>query len=108
VRRAKAFYQAILKAELQEMDMGPNHYALFPVEDKFNCGALVQGEGYRPSADGVLVFLDGGSDLDAILTRVKKVGGKVLMPKTYLGDQAGYAGMFLDSEGNRIALQNPA
>jgi uncharacterized protein len=41
------------------MDMEGTKYALFPVDDKFNCGALVQGEFHKPSADGVTVYLDG-------------------------------------------------
>ena len=28
------------------------------------------------------------------------------MPKTYLDREAGYIGYFLDSEGNRIGVQN--
>jgi len=29
------------------------------------------------------------------------------MEKTFLADEAGYIGMFLDTEGNKIGLQNP-
>ena len=42
-----------------------------------------------------------------ILSRVKSAGGSVALKKTFLGDQAGYIGMFMDSEGNRIGLHNP-
>ncbi|MFA6508158.1 MAG: VOC family protein [Treponemataceae bacterium] len=106
LKRAKEFYQNILQTELRPMVIGPIQYALFPSEDRFNCGALVEGEGYEPSAKGVTVYLDGGDDLDLILQRVKKIGGQILMPKTYLGKDAGFIGFFLDSEGNRIGLQN--
>ena len=104
--RAQAFYQGILKEELQPMDLGPVKYALFPAEDRFNCGALAQGEGYEPSPQGVTVYLNGGEDLDAVLSRVEASGGTVVMPKTYLGKEAGYIGFFFDTEGNKIGVQN--
>jgi len=105
--RAKAFYETLLGEKLQDMELGPVQYALFPVEDRFNCGALAKGEGYEPGAQGVTVYLDGGEDLEVRLSRVKKAGGTVIMPKTYLGKEAGHIGLFLDSEGNRIGLQSP-
>jgi uncharacterized protein len=104
--RATAFYQAVLQEQLQPMELGPVHYALFPSEDRFNCGALAQGEGYQPDTRGVTVYLDGGEDLDARLSRVQKAGGTVVMPKTYLGKDAGHIALFIDCEGNRIGLQS--
>ncbi len=105
--RAKAFYEKVLQEKLQPMEMGPVQYALFPVEDRFNCGALAHGDGYEPATQGVTVYLDGGEDLDTRLARVAKAGGTVIMPKTFLGKEAGHIGLFLDSEGNRIGLQSP-
>jgi len=105
--RAKQFYKTILGGvEFQDMDMNGTKYALFPVEDKFNCGALVQSEYHKPSTDGVTVYFDGGKDMDSILNHVEKTGGQVIMPKTYTGKEAGFVGMFIDSEGNRIGLQH--
>jgi hypothetical protein len=37
--------EKILNAQFQVMSLGKNEYALFPSEDKFNCGALAHGEG---------------------------------------------------------------
>ncbi len=36
--RAMAFYGKILGTELQTMSLGKSQYALFPSEDRFNCG----------------------------------------------------------------------
>ncbi len=108
IDRGISFYNAILsgvtfyKTTLQDIQ-----YGVFPTEDKFNCGALVKGEGYTPSANGIIVYLDGGPDLSIILDKVEIAGGKVLIPKTYLGEHAGYVGIFIDSEGNKIGLQHP-
>jgi predicted enzyme related to lactoylglutathione lyase len=104
--RAKKFYSSILQAELMEMDLGNNKYSLFPTEDRYNSGALAQGEYYKPSADGITIYLDGGEDLNQILTRVGNAGGQVILEKTFLSKEAGYIGLFIDTEGNRIGVQN--
>jgi predicted enzyme related to lactoylglutathione lyase len=104
--RAKAFYEKILGAQLQTMSLGKSEYSLFPSEDKFNSGALAHGDGYVPGSNGVMVYLDGGNDLDTILSKVKTAGGKVILPKTYLSKEAGWIGLFSDTEGNRIGLQH--
>lgn len=103
--RASAFYAKVLGEELRQMELAGHRYALFPSADRFNCGALAQGEGYEPGAQGPVVYLDGGPDLDAKLERVRNGGGTVLMPKTYLGVEAGFIALFLDTEGNKIGLQ---
>jgi Predicted enzyme related to lactoylglutathione lyase len=106
MNRAVTFYSTILACEFQQMEMGGNKYAFFPTEDRFNTGALVQGEYYSPSADGVQIYLYGGTDLSTILSKVPTAGGQVVMEKMHLSDEAGYVGMFIDSEGNKIGLQH--
>lgn len=106
MKRAKTFYEHILQCEMQEMLMGDSEYAFFPVQEQFNGGALVKGPNHKPSTEGVTVYLYGGPDMDAILSRVQQAGGLVIMGKTYTGEAAGYVGMFTDSEGNRIGLQH--
>jgi uncharacterized protein len=104
--RAVKFYERILGIELNCMTMGGTEYALFPSKDRFNCGALAKGENHRPGPGGVVVYLDGGRDLDAILRKVGPAGGTVTVPKMFLSDEAGHIGMFMDSEGNHIGLQH--
>ena len=104
--RAAAFYGKILGIELHRMQIGATEYALIPAEDRFNCGALVRGDGYRPGTEGPVVYLDGGKDLSEILKKVGPAGGTVRVEKMLLSDEAGYIGMFLDSEGNKIGLQH--
>jgi predicted enzyme related to lactoylglutathione lyase len=107
IARAKAFYGKILGVEFYDMSLGPVQYALFPVDDRHNCGALASGEYYQPGSAGPLIYLDGGDDLDKVLSKVKSAGGSVTLPKTFLSDQAGFIGIFTDSEGNRIGVHNP-
>ncbi|HKZ36565.1 MAG TPA: VOC family protein [Chryseolinea sp.] len=107
IKRAKKFYGAILgEIKFRDMENQGTKYALFPVDDMHNSGALVQGEYYKPSSDGITIYLDGGKDMDNILKHVAKAGGEVIMPKTNTGMEAGFVGMFIDSEGNKIGLQH--
>ena len=104
--RAMAFYSSILKTEINAFEMGGSQYGLFPTEDQKNTVALVKSEYHQPSTNGVVIYFDGGEDLNLILARVKEAGGEVLMEKTFLGEEAGYVGMFADTEGNKIGLQH--
>lgn len=106
MKRAMTFYEHILQCEMQGISMGDSEYAFFPVQEQFNGGALVQGPNRQPSADGVTVYLYGSPDMSILLSRVEQAGGKVIMEKTYTGKTAGYIGMFMDSEGNRIGVQH--
>jgi predicted enzyme related to lactoylglutathione lyase len=106
MKRAVSFYGELLDLELHEIKLGPNDYALFNIKDKHNTGALVKGEGYKPSADGTVVYLNGGKDLNKMLARVKKAGGKVLLEKTFLSKEAGHIGYFSDTEGNRVGVHS--
>jgi predicted enzyme related to lactoylglutathione lyase len=106
MERAKTFYERIFRMDIQSMPIGDDEYAFFPVQEQHNGGALVKGPQRKPSADGVMIYLDGSPDLATILSRVPEAGGQVIMEKTYAGNNAGYLGMFIDSEGNRIGLQH--
>jgi predicted enzyme related to lactoylglutathione lyase len=106
LKRAKEFYGKILNVKLTDMTVQDTAYAIFPVEDSYNCGALACGAFYKPSEDGVVVYLDGGKDLSIVLARVKTAGGTVLVEKTFLGKEAGYFGLFLDTEGNKVGVQS--
>jgi predicted enzyme related to lactoylglutathione lyase len=106
MERAKKFYSTILGAALQDIPMDDMSYAIFTTEDSYNSGALVQGEYYIPSVDGVLIYLNGGEDLNGILAKVEENGGSVIMSKTFLSDIAGHIAMFKDTEGNRIGVQS--
>jgi len=106
MNRACRFCGDILVVELQRMELGGSLYALFPTEDRFNAGALVKDTHRAPRKDGTLIYLDGSPDLSEILAKVLKAGGQVIMEKTWLSKEAGYAGLFVDSEGNSVGLQH--
>jgi predicted enzyme related to lactoylglutathione lyase len=105
--RAKEFYGRVLQSELREETMAGMSMAILPYQDGGVGGALIQGEPHAPSAQGTVVYLNAGNDLAGALHRVEAAGGKVVMGATHLSDQIGSIAMFLDSEGNRVALHSP-
>jgi predicted enzyme related to lactoylglutathione lyase len=104
--RAIQFYKTILKIEITELDMYGTKMGMFASDGQNISGAIVEGEGYSPSDSGVLVYLNGGEDLQVILSRVESIGGNILMPKTQISPDMGYFAIFLDSEGNKMALHS--
>ena len=108
MKRAKKFYGELLAVGLNEMPMGGTEYALIQLKDKFNTGCLVKGDGYVPSMQGIVVYLNGGNDLSSVLARVEKAGGKVLLGKTLLSKEAGNIAYFVDTEGNKMGLHSMA
>lgn len=106
LERAKAFYETVLGIEMITPfpDM---KYAMFPA-DMMNGeigGGLLEEEGYEPSQQGSLIYLNGGDDLSVPLARVEAAGGKIVMEKTSIG-QNGFMARFIDTEGNRVAFHS--
>jgi predicted enzyme related to lactoylglutathione lyase len=103
IRRAARFYGTLYNMEMEVSVNGEFAMAYFPA-DKGIGGALIYGPGCVPSDTGTLVYLNAGNDLDGMLSRVEFSGGRVIMPKTLISEEAGWFALFIDSEGNRVAL----
>ncbi|MBK7881115.1 MAG: VOC family protein [Saprospiraceae bacterium] len=104
--RAVSFYKAILGLEIKEAEMFGSKMGFFPTDGTNVSGAIVQGEDYQPSTDGVVAYLNGGDDLQTVLDKVESNNGKVIVPKTQISLEMGYFGMFIDSEGNKMAVHS--
>jgi predicted enzyme related to lactoylglutathione lyase len=103
LERATAFYATTLGVELGDIaEADDRRFAMFPAEDGVS-GALVQGEGYVPSMEGALVFLNAGDALQPVVDRVEAAGGRVLLPRMDMGEW-GVAAFVVDTEGNKVAL----
>ena len=61
---------------------------------------------FIPSSDGVIVYMELEKDLSTTLTKIEKAGGKVIMGKTLIAPGKGYWALFLDTEGNKLALHS--
>jgi len=110
--RATKFYETILGAKLENHE-GPMtkemgiKMAFFPADMQNGGigGAIIQSQGYEPSQNGSIVYLNGGDDLSKSLAKVEKAGGKIVMPKTAIGEN-GHIAKFTDTEGNIVAFHS--
>ncbi len=99
--RAVKFYNTILEIDLNVVDCGHEKMACFPTGE----GAISFADGFNPSADGTLVSLNTGNDLDNTIRRIEANGGRITQPKTKIeAKDMGYFALFIDSEGNRVGL----
>ncbi|WP_420316923.1 VOC family protein [Ekhidna sp.] len=103
--RAVGFYNFIYDIEMETTEAGGYSMALFPADNGIG-GAIVVGEGSIPSETGTLVYLNGGKDLSKVLSKVEEAGGRVIMDKTLISEEAGYFALFIDTEGNKLALHS--
>lgn len=106
--RAKKFYSTIYDYEMPENMIGKVRMGFFLMdfENQGVGGSICFGEGYVPSQEGALVYLNGGTDLNTVLNRIEAAGGQVLMPKTLITEDIGFFALFIDTEGNRLALHS--
>ncbi len=83
---------------------------MFPLDDMMTQvgGALVDSGGFhRPSElMGPLIYLNANPDVQLVLDKIEAAGGKILVPKTEISPEYGSMAVFLDTEGNRIALHS--
>jgi len=108
IARAKKFYETILEVELSDMEMAGTKMALFPYDGTKGTvgGALVQSEMHIPAATGTVIYLNANPDLQLVLNKVEKAGGKIVMQKTLINEQAGNMAFISDKEGNTIGLHS--
>ncbi len=129
--RAVKFYNEVFQIKIAVHNMGELIMGWFPMaedpEAKGASGSLVyhkefykpskegalvyftsrKEEFYKPSKEGVLVyFTSRKGDIKDELSRIEKAGGKILKPKTQISPDHGYMALFLDTEGNRVALHS--
>lgn len=106
ISRAIEFYQNILNISIEKIEMPGMEMGILPYEDQVTTGVIVKKDGFKPSADGITVYLNGGDDLQVTLDKIEASGGKILTPKTPHADESGFFAEFIDSEGNKLGLHS--
>ncbi len=110
INRAQKFYETILDIEMVPMNFPNLQMRMFPVQDPMGggiSGALTHApEFYQPQQNGVLVYLNANPDVQLVLDRIVAAGGKIVVPKTEVSPEIGFMAVFIDSEGNRVALHS--
>jgi uncharacterized protein len=107
ISRAINFYEALLDIKIEKMDVEGMQMGILPYEGQMVTGVIIQADGNKPSADGVTLYLNAGENLQVVLDRVERNGGQIIVPKTAHADESGYFALFIDSEGNKMALNSP-
>lgn len=110
-QRAVKFYSAVFDTELQTMEMNtggdlPMPMALLPHGEGGVSGAVIYLPDHKPGMKGPMLYLNGGDDLQPMLDRVVAAGGQLLVPKSLVTEEIGYMAIFIDSEGNHMALHS--
>jgi predicted enzyme related to lactoylglutathione lyase len=108
MERAMTFYEKVFDCKLERQPIGPLDMAWFPWDDsgKGAGGSLVKyDEFYKPSADGVQVYFS-SEDVETEIHKVAAAGGKILSFKKEIAPGIGFMALFLDTEGNRIAVHS--
>jgi predicted enzyme related to lactoylglutathione lyase len=108
--RAQKFYETIFDIQMIPLDTPNFQMRMFPLEDMANGigGAISKAEGfYKPSAsDGTLIYLNANPDVQNVVDKIEAAGGKIVVPKTQISPVYGYMAVFIDTEGNRVALHS--
>jgi predicted enzyme related to lactoylglutathione lyase len=103
--QAVNFYNHIFGFEMTQNITDVNAMAFFPATSGIG-GAVIAGPGSIPSDKGPLIYLNGGNDLENVLNKVVEAGGRIVMPKTLISVDEGYFAIFIDSQGNKLALHS--
>ncbi|MEO0059914.1 MAG: hypothetical protein RLZZ312_1561 [Bacteroidota bacterium] len=98
------FYENIFGYKFIIQKIDGNEMAFFPMDDtaKGISGALVFGKTYKPSITGTIVYIN-TKNIDKTNKLIVDNGGKIVYPKTSIGDM-GFVAEFIDVAGNRVAL----
>ena len=105
--RAITFYSAMLNQPVGKGEFAGMPHGFLPSSEAGVGGALVLGNHLTPAgANGALIYLNAGFDMDGALTRAQNAGGNILQGKTDIAPQ-GFMAIVMDTEGNRIALHSP-
>jgi predicted enzyme related to lactoylglutathione lyase len=103
--RATTFYETILGAKMHR-EVTSEPASIFPTDPLGTGGMLVKRSVRKPGRNGALVYLNCDGILDAVLSRVSRAGGLILMPKTPVPGGYGHFACMRDSEGNHIGLHS--
>ncbi|WP_052162374.1 VOC family protein [Aquabacterium sp. NJ1] len=103
--RSVAFYERLLGVTLRPEVIAGMELAIFPATDPNAVkGCLMAVEKVSPHTDGVLIYLNAGPSLNAVLARLEACGGTLLTPRVVLPGGMGCFAHITDPDGQRIGL----
>ena len=105
--RAVKFYSEVTGLKLEVKGEGEQRMATSLTESEWNdtIGFGVTADpSIKPGPNGPRLYI-AAPDMEGLLGKVEENGGKVLVPKTAMGEM-GFWGLMEDSEGNHIGLHS--
>jgi predicted enzyme related to lactoylglutathione lyase len=110
INRAQKFYETIFNIQLIPLEgVHDIQMRMFPLENMMGVGGALchHKEFYTPSINaGPLVYLNANPDVQIVLDRIEAAGGQIITPKTQISPEYGHMAIFVDTEGNRMALHS--
>jgi predicted enzyme related to lactoylglutathione lyase len=109
--RARTFYEKILDIKMrtqyleetnEELTFFPSVPGVIQATSGRVSGVLLKSERAKPSMNGTTVYLNAYPTIQTVIDKIEDAGGKVLVPKKKI--LAGYICVFMDTEGNEVAL----
>ncbi|XOV68725.1 MAG: VOC family protein [Fluviicola sp.] len=105
LERAKSFYTEVFQLEFHFIEMPDSKMYMFGAPGEVgSAGCLMWSEETKPSTDGTTVYFS-CDDVATQLARVEAAGGKIVVPRTDIGEFGVFA-QIIDTEGNRIGLHS--
>lgn len=114
-QRARKFYETILDIKMhtefieetnEELTFFPSNPSVIQATSGRVTGVLTKSERAKPSHDGTLIYLNASPEIQTVINKIEPAGGKMISPKILI--KAGYIAVFIDTEGNKIALHAEA
>lgn len=107
MNRAQKFYETIFEISMIPVEMMGMSMCMFNDGSSGSVGgSLVKSENHKPNMDGAVIYLNANPDLQLVLNRVEKAGGKILMPKMLIDENTGNMAFIADTEGNKVGLHS--
>ena len=118
--RAVKFYSEVLDLKIEVKSFNGIAHGVFSTGKGSISGTIVKTESVNTSNSGPVIYFRVVFDMNEMLRKIESLGGKILLPKTLIkntltsggsmipknaiDNQIGYYALFLDCEGNKMAL----
>ncbi len=100
--RAIKFYETVTRIKLERMEVSKGkETANFGMD-----GCLFKSPEDKPSHLGSRIYFSADPSIEEWIERIESAGGKLLIPKTLIGEGMGHFAYFEDSEVNRVGLHS--
>jgi len=107
INRSQKFYETIFDVKMMTAEMGDMKMAMFPMDPSSGKagGGIAQSPNHKPSMEGTVVYLNANPAMDNVISKVEEAGGKILLPKTPIGEN-GFMALVMDTEGNTVGIHS--